>query len=336
MRDIGQTLGLAQSTVSRALRNDPRISHEVRARVCAKAKELGYRPNPFVSAFTSQVRTHRRSPIRPTIAFLDCFAAPMIGYFEVYAKGARERATSLGFRTEMLCLRDLDGSFPAFNRVMRARGIVGLLVLPVPEETDLTGIDYRHLAAATVDPSLRKPDLHRATPDYFQGMELTLNTLASRGCHRVLFCSFPDEVSRIGHRWLGSYYRWQSATGERVLPYVDHDWTVRSFIAHLRREKPDVVVSNSRHFYGYLIEAGIRVPDEVGFASLSLAREDSEMAGINQNGELVAAAAIDLIVSQIYRNEFGLPEHPKSVSIRGQWTDGPTVPALAGTRPVPA
>jgi len=42
----------------------------------------------------------------------------------------------------------------------------------------------------------------------------------------------------------------------------------------------------------------------------------------------VAAAAVDLISSQIHRNEYGLPESPTTNMIFGQWVDGPTVRPL--------
>lgn len=327
MRDIARTLGIAQSTVSRALRNDPRISSKVRTRVAARAKEMGYRPNPFVSAFTSQVRTHRRSPFRPNIAFLDCLSEGQQSFFQEYAEGARSRAHALGFGTEMIRFRDLQGSVTVLNRILRARGLVGLLVLPVPDGTDLSAISYQYLAAATVDPSLRHPDMHRATPDYFQSMELILNKLTQLGYRRIAFCTHEDEVARIAHRWLGSYHRWQASTGTNIQPYIAANWESRDFIRYLRAEKPDALVSNSGLvFMQWAREAGFRFPEDIAFANLGAKASDPQFAGVDQNGERVGAAAIDLIVAQIYRNEFGLPEYPKSVSIRSRWVDGTSVP----------
>jgi len=56
MAEIAQQLGVASSTISRALRGDPRISHELRARVRAVADKLGYAPNPLVSALMANRR----------------------------------------------------------------------------------------------------------------------------------------------------------------------------------------------------------------------------------------------------------------------------------------
>ena len=43
--DIARTAGKSHSTVSRALRSNPRISAEVRREICRIAAELGYRPD---------------------------------------------------------------------------------------------------------------------------------------------------------------------------------------------------------------------------------------------------------------------------------------------------
>lgn len=47
LKDIANELGVSISTVSRALKNSPEISLEVRNKVKTLAKKLNYRPNPF-------------------------------------------------------------------------------------------------------------------------------------------------------------------------------------------------------------------------------------------------------------------------------------------------
>ncbi|MBK1877682.1 LacI family DNA-binding transcriptional regulator [Pelagicoccus mobilis] len=327
MKEIGIEAGVSQSTVSRALRNDSRITEPVRERVQAAAKKLNYRPNPLVSAFTSQVRGYRRSPTHATIGFLSPFGNPSANHIDDYYKGAADRARELGFETDLIILPELEHSWSAVNRIIRARSIQGLLVLPVPQGYSIEELDLSRVASATVDPSLQKPDLHRATPDYFHSMELALNTLTEMGYKRISFCSWDEEQERIGSRWLGSYFRWQQKHKIHLPPYISSDdWDEEPFVEYINREKPDVIVSNSRFYYKILLKHQIPVPDRIAFASLCAMQGNSAMGGIDQCGRLIASAAIDLIVSQMYRNEGGIPEHPKSVSIRGQWVDGETTP----------
>lgn len=57
LQDIANALGMAKSSVSYALRNDPRIPEETRKRVQKTAQELGYKKNPLVAAWMQEMRS---------------------------------------------------------------------------------------------------------------------------------------------------------------------------------------------------------------------------------------------------------------------------------------
>src|SRR5690606_10532562 len=63
---IADAVGVHLSTVSLALRNDPRLPEETRARIRAVAQKLGYAPNPLVSLLMSRVR-RRNAGYRGTL-----------------------------------------------------------------------------------------------------------------------------------------------------------------------------------------------------------------------------------------------------------------------------
>jgi hypothetical protein len=50
-----------------------------------------------------------------------------------------------------------------------------------------------------------------------------------------------------------------------------------------------------------------------------------ERAGIDQQTDVLGAAAVDLLVEQLHHNERGPPEHPKMVMTEGLWREGETV-----------
>src|SRR5690606_2989248 len=52
--EISAELGVSKSTVSRALKNDPRISAKVRAKVMSMAEKLGYAPNAIAQSLATQ------------------------------------------------------------------------------------------------------------------------------------------------------------------------------------------------------------------------------------------------------------------------------------------
>ena len=47
LKDLAKALGVSIPTVSRALKDSPEISSELRTKVKKLAKEMNYRPNPF-------------------------------------------------------------------------------------------------------------------------------------------------------------------------------------------------------------------------------------------------------------------------------------------------
>ncbi len=48
LKDLAKALGVSIPTVSRALKDSPEISSELRTKVKKLAKEMNYRPNPFL------------------------------------------------------------------------------------------------------------------------------------------------------------------------------------------------------------------------------------------------------------------------------------------------
>ncbi len=72
--DLAQTLGISQSTVSRALGNDARIALKTRDKVQALAKQLGYTPNAIARSLSTQqskligiVMSEMTSPFYPFV-----------------------------------------------------------------------------------------------------------------------------------------------------------------------------------------------------------------------------------------------------------------------------
>ncbi len=320
-RDVALKAGVAQSTVSRALNNNPQISDGERKRILAIAEELGYRPNPFVSAFTAQVRSYRRSPKGATIALLDSSAEGETSFGSSYRRGAELRAQSLGYRTEIFRLKDIDGSIERLNKILHARNTYGLLVLPVSQSCDLSKLRMDNLATATVDYTLRQPDLSRACPDYFQGMVLALRELWALGYRRICFCARSVEVTVISPHWLGAYTGWRELLppSDRVECYTHPVWDKRHFQKWLKHTKPDAIITNSDHFFRWASEIKLRHP-KVAFAAL-FQQETPTFFQVDQNPLQVGAAAIDLIIGQIHRNERGVPAAPKTVLIKSSWVN---------------
>jgi len=330
--DIARHAEVNQSTVSRALRNDPSISTRMREKILQAAKELEYRPNPFVSAFTAQVRGYRRSPQHASIAILNTQRAGVVRESDRrYTLGAVRRAEQLGFRADVFSFDALGRKPARFLQILHSRSIRGLLILPLPANEDLCDLNVDHLACATIDLSDHLPAISRTVPDYFRHMQIALSTLESYGYKRIGFCTTTTELVGFARYSLASYLLWQRqiSAGNRIAEYVNAgesgDGGRGSFFKWLDKNRPDVVVSNEIAFLNWIKERGITVPGEIGFASLTRDQNTPSVAGIDQCQQIVGAAAMDLVIGHIFRNEYGLPDTMKSVFIDGLWNDGDTV-----------
>ena len=74
---------------------------------------------------------------------------------------------------------------------------------------------------------------------------------------------------------------------------------------------------------------GISIPGEIGFAchDVSVLNQNSRnsISGINPRPDEIGAAAVDLLVGQLARNELGVPENARVVMLEGDWIPGSTL-----------
>ncbi|NBT49756.1 MAG: LacI family DNA-binding transcriptional regulator, partial [Actinobacteria bacterium] len=73
LETIAKKCRVSKVTVSLALRNSPRISSSMRARVAQVAAELGYTPNPMVSALMTSLRSTRKTKFVCNLGFITSF-----------------------------------------------------------------------------------------------------------------------------------------------------------------------------------------------------------------------------------------------------------------------
>jgi LacI family transcriptional regulator len=344
MQEIANAAKVSRMAVSLALRNSPKISASTRERIRAAAEKLGYRPNPLVSALMTQLRGNR-PPERPsTIAYVtahpteDGWRRP--GPFVAFFEGAKKRAAQLGYVLEHWWLRAPGLTGSRFCEVLHARAIHGMIVAPLPPGAgaDSVECDWPDFAAATIGYSLASPDLHRASNHQYGTIGVALRELARLGYRRIGLAMQAEQDERVQHQWSAGLLVYQQgiAPGDRVPPLLCRGSFARSFAAWLSEHRPDAVLSHDAQTLRLLDRFGLRVPRDIGFAHLALSDGDKGIAGMNQNSELVGAAALDLVDAQLRHNERGIPAVPEIVLVPGFWVAGPTVREIEETLAAPS
>lgn len=334
MREVAAQAGVSHITVSRALRNDTRVAAGTRARVLAAAEALGYKPNPLVNAYAAHIR--RSKGIAPSCNLGWLSATPerhKAGHFawvRPYLRGAMERATALGFALES-DLEVFGLASAGVERLLRARGIRGIL-LPYVHYLGEHLAATPHCAAVCIGNRAGGAPMHTVRPNAFENTRLALETLRTRGFRRIGFCEnlYSSQQGRglyeaaylYEQQRLPPRQRVPVLTGLQVEPMTAD--CERRFRDWFLNNRPDALLTTFMQVRNWLDTMGISMPDDVSLAHLAISEEATNWAGINVGARELGSAAVDLLAAHISRNEYGVPDHPKHMSLIGWWQDGET------------
>ena len=329
LADIARDAGLSTAAVSMALRNHPSIPAPTRDRVREIADRMGYRPNPLVSALMSQLQTGREERNISRIAIVDAWPLE-VGWkayplFAQQAEGMRKRAHALGYEVEEFRLKEHGMNPKRLSKVLAARGIAGVIIPPMPKGLSRLHLAWEHFASVAVNYSLIRPELHRAAFDTYQTTWQAFRALHRLGYRRLGIALTAEDNQRSLSHDLGAFsaFSFRLAENNRVPPHLCGLPERQRFLTWLRTYRPDVLLSYRWEFREWVEEAGLRTPEDIGYACLASAKP--HYAGIDQNGAGVGAAAIDLLVAQLHRNEHGIPAQATTLLVEGRWVPGPTV-----------
>jgi len=334
IRQLARRLGLSHTTVSLALRGHPRISAATRKRVQAAAEDLGYRPNALVSALMRQVRSNRRIISNETVAFLTGGNTPdhwrrhrtIVENFE----GAKAQAEVLGFKLEPFWLGPRGRDAQAGAKILHTRSIRGSILAPLPVPHETIALDWDRTAVVAVGYSFTQMPLHRAAHHHVNGMLTLYKELRALGYSRIGLAMTTQDMIRVQHYWMAGLLTGQFVFGgQPISPLTFQDNSEKQKLFEWREAgNPDVIVSIGWDVYRWLQERRIRIPTDVAFAHLGLDGAYPGVAGIDQKSKIIGAAAVDLLVGQIYRNEYYVPRQPKIMLLDGEWIPGRTAPRI--------
>jgi DNA-binding LacI/PurR family transcriptional regulator len=326
MKEVADRAGVAASTVCRALSSNPQIPAATRDRIRRIAEEMGYKPDPLLSAFASRRRGKVQGSEITTIAYATNFSKAQEWknnpFYRRLFDGARQRANQLGYNLEHFWLREPGMTGRRLSRILYSRGISALCIPPTPQVRGHLSLDWGRFSCVTVGYSLLRPNLHRTTPHHFHGILLAVRELRRLGYRRIGFCIFAGTSKRVDDLWLAGMLLCQQNLPQMRLPFfLFDDRTLRQIPAWCRKEKLEVVIGGEPVILAELQRAGM-YGKEVDYATVNWVSDEPDIAGIDQRPDQIAAAAIDLVIAQVQRGERGIPAVPITTMVEGQWVDG--------------
>lgn len=315
------------------MRNHPSLSAETREKIRAVAEEIGYRPNPLVAALMTQLRGRRRRQVE-TIALIGRKLAkfhtvnPGVSFYRMLHAGIQRRAAELGLAVDSFELGPGNPSCERLTKILLTRGIHGLLLLPGGAlETDYAGLAWEHFASVEIGYHGRGSPLHQVVSDYTHDIDLALDIVRRAGIMRLGFAVPANRDRSIDSSWSARFLLYQQSLPSRArIPFIrsrHEEFTEAEFFEWVHRHHPEAILVAGNREYEWIRKNGS--PEDRRIRVINLVqRGEPDMAGIDPRTEEVGSAAVELLTSLLQANQFGLPEFPRLISVKGKWISGPS------------
>jgi LacI family transcriptional regulator len=336
-RDIAARAGVHYSTVSLALRNSPRLRPELATRIRAVAEELGYSPDPVLSALNVYRKGRQSTRYQSTIAWINNWPVRdemrrTVSAFDRYFLGASERARQLGYRLDDFWLHE-PGMTPASARsILRARGVTGIIIAPQPHAHTSLALDLPDFSVLALGYSLQPARFHVVTNHQYQATQLLVNELRTLGYRRIGLCLKEDWDEKVNNNFLSVFLLalHRMSARQRVPPLITRESDHGEFVRWFGKHRPDAVIVIDRLVKKWIRDLGLRIPEDVGLVHLNADPSDPWWAGVHQNDWLIGATAADFLAGMLQRNERGIPPVPIRTLVESVWHPGESVRPQSG------
>ena len=343
LRRIAATLGLSPSAVSLALRNSPKIPATTRERVAREAERIGYRPNAKLKELMSHLRHSGDRTQEACLGVISFYDSPRPWEQSLHLtrvfESMQRRANQLGYRLEPLWLKAPGMTLPRFLKILDTRGIQGMLCFGSPVLDEIFPPELDHFAIVTQGLSIATP-LHRVTSHFYNDLAHALTATHTRGYRRPGIVLGYYEEQRSAHAYTSAYLGWCEHTYGNPAPVPvlrTNRVEEKPLMDWLRKHKPDVVIFV--HLYNVLGELqqvlernGIRAPEDLGVVAVSQILEGTPFTGMQQNQQVMGTWAVELLVSRLHNQDFGLPVYPRIEMVESRWIEGRTLRPAPGAK----
>jgi DNA-binding LacI/PurR family transcriptional regulator len=214
-------------------------------------------------------------------------------------------------------------------KILQARNIRGVLVIGSDLgrviRDDLDPI-WKQSAAIIMGVRPLHPQLSFASNDQFSTTVQAIRQILELGYERPGLCLMSLVNDWVERRFSGGFHACRELLrpencipGFAFLPDAE-----ARFKAWVKQHRPDVIVTVHIEILAWVKSMGLRVPEDIGIVHLDKTPE-MEWAGMEQHNRDVGRAAVDMLIGQLHRNEYGVPPFQKGTFVTSSWIFGPTV-----------
>lgn len=308
MKDIANELGVSVATVSRALKDSPRISVEQRERIRAFAREHNFYPNGLAESL-------RHSKKRPSN--LIGVIVPQINhdYFSSILTGIEEQANVRGYSVIVAQSGEKYEREVHICETFLHNRVCGVIV---SQAKDTTVYDHfqelvnKGIPLVFYDRICTGINANRVVVDDYMGAFAAVTYLIDTGCKRIAFYGSPMTMEISKNRYNG--YRdailKRGLDADESLCYIcDNRADAEKLTPEVmsRDDRPDAFFAvNDDTAIGILYtlkRLGYQVPRDVcvcGFANgVRAIACDPMLTTVEQRGQMVGEEAVDILVDKV-------------------------------------
>lgn len=324
---IADAAGVSRSTVSRGLKNHPRIGEKTARRIQKLADDMGYCRDAHLTDLMIRLRKRKHVMERPVIAMLfwQNFAVKLEN--SGVTGGLWQRARECGYQPEAFNLTEFQDK-RRIARILYSRGIDGVILCPAQVPSPLPDLPWRHFSVVAVGHSIFSHSLHRCANNHFDRMRMCVERLIALGYKRI-GAALTTAVDRRTHGFYHAAYLLEQKTRQdaTLVPLLHgrglREEDEKSFYHWFDQWTPEVIICGStvEFVHECLKKRGLKVPRNVGLVDMNYPSK-AGYSGVLQNGFETGVAAVDLLITLMQANEKGLPKIPRDIFVGGTWING--------------
>ncbi len=330
IRIVAHLAGVSPAAVSLALRGAGRISAKTRAKILRIAAELGYEPNPILAKALALARQAPGERYRETIGLVLEYPTETGPDFQkTMHTAATQRAESLGLKLEPFVLSDKPVDHRRLKRVLKARGIRGVIIIPRLEHLQpRLHLDWSEVAAVEIGRTLWNPrNLHHVeTSDYNKVIE-AIHLLKKAGYRRIGMAIEPMQNQHQRGTYYAAYLVSQLRQPEELrIPVLASTgpWEEATFREWITRYKPDVLfIHHAPQICPWLRGMELSWPDDISLFCVNA--RDPSMSGMVRDYAGLGRSAVEMLSLLLESGEIGLPSRPRSWLVDESWQVGTTL-----------
>lgn len=346
MKDIAQKANVHQSTVSLALRNDPRLSQETCRKIRLIAEELGYKPDPALRSLVAYRHMKSPKPAAHTIGLiLDLHSRELYAENESYVtllESAKIRASEMGYTVDVFWYGMDYHNSQSLDRVLKARGIQGVILGAFFHPETRIDIDWNDYSVVKINLLPLEVKADAILSNQMFSVRVAMEKLCQAGFKRIGMAVNDLDDEQNLNMFTAGYFTSQRTFNipleDCIEPLIFTRKAASEIFEELKnwilRERLDAFLCNWNNVHQACLKAYAENGHICRFVPLDMDSTTTQYSGINTHHKKIGANSVDMLVYKLTSFIRGFAHPPMLSLVDPEWIESEQIP-LSSNFPAP-